>query len=1052
MNKPNINEDIFEKIFNLINLNIENNKIEEKINFNNFNKILYFNYNNYTNNKINNRDKNKILIINNQLSQNTQSKNITEIVKENFKVYNLDNNKKLIEEKEIKFYLYKQYESLKNKKKISKKDFVEDIYKQIKLFKKNLIPIQFIEKIDFDDINEKYLFLNIFSNYEKWKTKNHYLDFEDLISEEVNKITKLLIKLNKNKLTNSDKEIIEIIQNEFLNKYNEIIIENFSSYSKIEKIFLMWFILFLIKIEDFEHFNKTIDKDKNNKDKENKKILKEITFSEEIINLYYNLNKNEEFNKKTEEINNELNHILIENFIKSFLNKKDTNQNDIIKINEDLNKLLSIIKSTEFKYIKTKKQKIPYLTKKTFLEKTNLINNQILEKINNLTEIDQNKIGNIIGIKTENYKEQILYIIEELNKNNEKESIGIFVNVKETYEYLKELFQYFNIKYNLIFTADKSKENINLLISILKVINEPYTADLEIFKILEELNFENEIIKTLTRQSSLSEKSLYKYLLNNEKYVENELENKKIKQLIQKIIFLEKYWKTNKSYINLIKQILNLNLINIHNYDKEIKIILREIEIFEKKEHKKKLYNLIEYLEFLKRVDIEKEIYNSNNHNRNIDVIFYEKSINYNKNYDKIYLLDFFYKSIPKKYKPINYKNKLNQNYSEFMKYEEFKFYKVLEKTINEITIIYPIKDDNQIKNLESIYSEKLDLLFEQYKNKNNLDELIFDKINNEIIKEINLLISNKNFDSAKELIEGLINSQETNNLNNFINPNSIHIKKKYEHIFNKINKKDITEINFDFSNHTYSVSQINTYLQCPKKYLYQYIYKIPTKPKHYFDFGTTIHAVLENIIDDIKEDSELDLIYSKAVKLLNEIWISKGYENEEQEKEYFEKGLITIKNFIIAQQKLLKLNKNRKTIEKEKDFLIKLNNKKIYGIIDRIDKIDENNYEVLDYKTSNTMEKLENLQNNIQLFVYALALKELYGKYPKKIGLWYVIHNKIKLISFNEKNLEKLKNDILKAINEIETANFKPKPSKFNCTYCDFSEICKNAYKEDKN
>ena len=242
-----------------------------------------------------------------------------------------------------------------------------------------------------------------------------------------------------------------------------------------------------------------------------------------------------------------------------------------------------------------------------------------------------------------------------------------------------------------------------------------------------------------------------------------------------------------------------------------------------------------------------------------------------------------------------------------------------------------------------------------------------------------------------------------------------------------------------------YSVSQLKTYENCPKKYLFQYIYKIPTLPKHYFDFGTSIHTVLELILPEFDKNISKEILFKKAIKLLHSNWISKAYVDSKQEKEYFKKGIDSIKDFIEKEFELRL--KKRKIIALEKKFLIEINGKKITGFIDRIDKC-ENDFEILDYKTSNSIESQSQLKENLQLYVYAVALKKMeeFKVLPKKVGLWYLIHDKIISLDIDVENLDKVKEKIYKIITDIENNNFKPNPSKFNCTYCDFNLFCSSS------
>ena len=322
-------------------------------------------------------------------------------------------------------------------------------------------------------------------------------------------------------------------------------------------------------------------------------------------------------------------------------------------------------------------------------------------------------------------------------------------------------------------------------------------------------------------------------------------------------------------------------------------------------------------------------------------------------------------------------------------------------------------------------------------------------KIKQEIISNLNSYILSQEFTLAKKELSLLESLFSKNSLSSFLKvPKNKNFKQLKQQL--KTQKKDLSpHINHNES--IYSISKLQTFNQCPKKYLYTYVYRIPTKPKAYFDFGTSLHTVLEEFnFKQLKHLSE-EISYAKLIKLLKEKWISKGYESKSQEEEYFKKGVEILRKFLEQQIKLL--NQNHATILKEKNFTIELTGKdnkpkKIRGIIDRIDRVGDN-LELLDYKTSKTMERDEQVLKNPQLHLYAKACKDLYKQYPKKLGLWYLLHNKIKTISFNRNTLQKLEQNLIETIDKIEKEEFKAKPSHFNCQFCDFNTICEDSVKK---
>ena len=53
--------------------------------------------------------------------------------------------------------------------------------------------------------------------------------------------------------------------------------------------------------------------------------------------------------------------------------------------------------------------------------------------------------------------------------------------------------------------------------------------------------------------------------------------------------------------------------------------------------------------------------------------------------------------------------------------------------------------------------------------------------------------------------------------------------------------------------NHVFSVSQFVGYKKCPRLYQYRHVMKIPEKPRYYFDFGSSLHSIAEQLTTDAK-------------------------------------------------------------------------------------------------------------------------------------------------------------------------------------------------------
>jgi putative RecB family exonuclease len=108
-----------------------------------------------------------------------------------------------------------------------------------------------------------------------------------------------------------------------------------------------------------------------------------------------------------------------------------------------------------------------------------------------------------------------------------------------------------------------------------------------------------------------------------------------------------------------------------------------------------------------------------------------------------------------------------------------------------------------------------------------------------------------------------------------------------------------------------------------------------------------------------------------------------------------------------------------------------------ISGKFDRIDKIEDNGLEIIDFKTGKTRNGLG------QLEFYKLLAELNFDKKVSKVSYYYLNDKKIKSFDVSQVDNNKIKSKILEKINIIEKREkFSPNPSRL-CSLCDFKEIC---------
>lgn len=239
------------------------------------------------------------------------------------------------------------------------------------------------------------------------------------------------------------------------------------------------------------------------------------------------------------------------------------------------------------------------------------------------------------------------------------------------------------------------------------------------------------------------------------------------------------------------------------------------------------------------------------------------------------------------------------------------------------------------------------------------------------------------------------------------------------------------------------SVSQIETFETCPLHYKLKYIYKLPTPKTASVSFGISIHETLRKFYETLKERnvSEKDLL-----NLYKESFINEGYLNKKHREMFYKKG----EEYLIG---YYKNEFSKKIIPELLEHKFNLNifkDLKVGGTIDRVDRISKNELEVIDYKTGATIPTQKDVDKDLQLSIYALAVSDIYKVKPENIKLsLYYFDNQEKISTTRTlKDLQVVDKKIYEYKQKIESSDFKCSNSYFCQQGCEFSMFCKETYK----
>lgn len=248
-------------------------------------------------------------------------------------------------------------------------------------------------------------------------------------------------------------------------------------------------------------------------------------------------------------------------------------------------------------------------------------------------------------------------------------------------------------------------------------------------------------------------------------------------------------------------------------------------------------------------------------------------------------------------------------------------------------------------------------------------------------------------------------------------------------------NIKNIIPVNY------LSYSQIQTFDLCPLHYKLKYILKIPTPQTASQTFGTSVHAVLRDYYLSWKNGNKIEI--KDIHKILKNDWINEGYQSKTHEKKAFEKAEKVIIDYLTEN-----FNKNNLPLEIEYPFNFHLNNIRIGGRIDRIDKKDDKTIEIIDYKTGDKIPTEKEIKDNFQLTFYSLAVSELnnneINKNPENIILsLHYVEKGIKISTQRTaEQLSDAKTRIIEKAEEISKSEFRCSKSIY-CNTCEYRMLC---------
>ncbi len=230
------------------------------------------------------------------------------------------------------------------------------------------------------------------------------------------------------------------------------------------------------------------------------------------------------------------------------------------------------------------------------------------------------------------------------------------------------------------------------------------------------------------------------------------------------------------------------------------------------------------------------------------------------------------------------------------------------------------------------------------------------------------------------------------------------------------------------------SYSSINTFETCPAKFKFQYEDRLPRSRSPALAFGDSLHRALH-----LFHDRPVPVAPSVAelLEMLEAGWVSEGFADASEERTYLDHG-----RQVLTQYHRENAERYRIPAALEFRFQIEIEGISVSGVLDRLDRIPGGGYEIVDYKTNRRLPPQSRVDQDLQLSIYHLAAREVWGIEPERLTLYYLLPGQRMTTTRTEADVDALRRRIAVVAERIEAGKFEPRQNPL-CGWCEYQAMC---------
>lgn len=184
------------------------------------------------------------------------------------------------------------------------------------------------------------------------------------------------------------------------------------------------------------------------------------------------------------------------------------------------------------------------------------------------------------------------------------------------------------------------------------------------------------------------------------------------------------------------------------------------------------------------------------------------------------------------------------------------------------------------------------------------------------------------------------------------------------------------------FKNTYLSYSRIDKYAKCPQAFRWTYVDRREGLESPAANLGSAVHWTLEQIVNRLVSEGEARAI---PEGWCHDAWHAAAVGHRITHPKQFEEGHAMVLSWreregVIAPDSVMAV---------EQKFTLKAGDYTVIGYIDRVNRLDDDTVEIVDYKTNRGIFTREETEDALQLTLYAAAARQLWP-WAKRVVLSY--------------------------------------------------------------